>query len=340
MSGDAQPVEIDGSFGEGGGQMLRTALGLSAVLGKPFVMTNIRAKRRRPGLQNQHLRAVELMQQLTKAEVRGNFIGSDELKFIPKRRPEGSVSMQTGTAASLMLIIQPVIIASLAGGEIVADLKGGTDVPMAPTSDYVKYVELPLLRSFGLVASIDIVRRGYYPAGGGYVRFWVMGWSPAPLHVRRGESIREIRVHALACSLPKHVAEREAQAAVEFIRSTLGLQSKTLTSTCNESVGTNVLVYADLVTSLLGADALGEKGKPAELVGSEAAESLVREVKSNASVDVHMGDMLLPFIGLRGGSFSVRDLTAHMMSNSYVVKQFTGTQIKFERQGDLWFVSA
>ncbi|HEV51299.1 MAG TPA: RNA 3'-phosphate cyclase, partial [Thermoprotei archaeon] len=117
-------IELDGSFGEGGGQMLRTALGLSAVLGKPFFMKHIRAGRARAGLQNQHLKAVELMQKLTDAKVVGNVIGSMELIFVPSRRPQGSIALDTGTAASLTLMIQPLLIATLAGGDLAIDLKG------------------------------------------------------------------------------------------------------------------------------------------------------------------------------------------------------------------------
>ncbi len=340
MPGEDQSVELDGSLGEGGGQMLRTALGLSAVLGKPFFMKNIRAGRDRPGLQNQHLKAVELMQKLTDAEVAGNAIGSMELAFAPSRRPQGSVALDAGTAASLTLMIQPVIIATLAGGDMAVDLKGGTDVPMAPTCDYVKAVELGILSKFGLVASLDVVRRGYYPRGGGRVRFWTKGWSPPPLHVRRAEELRGASVTAVACSLPRHVAEREVNSAAQLIASELGIKPEIFISLCSDGVGTTVLALADAGASLLGGDSLGERGKPAEVVGKEAAASLIAEAKSGASVDVHMGDMLLPFIALRGGSFTVREQTAHMISNAYVVRQFTGREVKFEREGTLWRVSA
>ncbi|WP_449461762.1 RNA 3'-terminal phosphate cyclase [Tardisphaera miroshnichenkoae] len=340
MPSNGQVVELDGSLGEGGGQMLRTALGLSAVLGKPFHMKNIRAGRARPGLQNQHLKAVELMQKLTGAEVTGNAIGSTELAFIPSKKPQGSIALDAGTAASLTLMIQPLIIATLAGNDFVADLKGGTDVPMAPTSDYVKAVELGILGKFGLVASLDVVRRGYYPRGGGRVRFWARAWSPPPLHVRRAGELKAARVTAVACSLPRHVAEREVSSAAQAIESEFGIQPEISISLCSDGVGTTVLALVDVGTSFLGGDSLGEKGKPAEAVGKEAATSLIAEVKSGASVDVHMGDMLLPFIALCGGSFTVREQTGHMVSNAYVIRQFTGHEVKFEREGSLWRVSA
>ncbi|MGC8635421.1 MAG: RNA 3'-terminal phosphate cyclase [Thermoprotei archaeon] len=340
MSSGEKMIELDGSLGEGGGQMLRTALGLSAVLGKPFFMKHIRAGRARAGLQNQHLKVVELMQKLTDAKVAGNVIGSMELTFVPSRRPQGSIALDTGTAASLTLMIQPLLIATLAGGDLAIDLKGGTDVPMAPTCDYAKAVELGILGKFGLVASLDIVRRGYYPRGGGRLRFWARGWSPPPINVRRAQEIREARVIAVACSLPRRVAEREVNSAAQVIASELGINPEISISLCSDSVGTTVLALADTGTSFLGSDSLGERGKPAEIVGKEAAMSLIAEVKSGASVDVHMGDMLLPFIALSGGSFTVREQTPHMISNAYVIRQFTGREVKFEREGSLWRVSA
>lgn len=309
--------------------MLRTALGLSAALRVPFRMTNIRARRPKPGLQTQHLKAVELMRDLTDAEVSGAALGSKELYFRPRRAASGRVRLEAGTAASLSLMIQPLFLAAVDGGPAEVALRGGTDVPMAPTSDYVRFVEVPILGQVGLESSFEVLRRGYYPTGGGEVRVVVQKMNPRPIVLQRGQRPTYVGVRSVVSSLPESVAVRQASAAASQIEAELGVKADVVTALEPGGTGTSVLAFAKDGTSVLGGDALGRKGKPAEVVGREAAQGLLAALRGASAVDQHMADMLLPFLPFCGGSYTIPERTAHAVSNAYVVARFLGKEVEF-----------
>ncbi|MGC8673853.1 MAG: RNA 3'-terminal phosphate cyclase [Thermoprotei archaeon] len=320
-------IEIDGSFGEGGGQMLRTALGLSAALQQPFIIKNIRSKRRKPGLQTQHLNVLDMMEKLTNAEVSGKSLGSTEVFFFPREKPNGDLKVNPGTAASISLMIQPLLIASISSNSIRLLLSGGTDVPLSPRIDYVTLVEIPILRQFGVRCELNVMKRGYYPLGGGVVDFRLNAWvKPDFMDIVRGE-LTDIYGVSSCSSLPEGIAVRQANSAADLIKRKIGLVPRISIEHYSFSAGSSITLVARLGKALIGSDALGLKGKPAEIVGEQAAQGLIDDLLIGSSVDRYMADALVPFIALVGGSYTIPEFTEHVKSNLYVVEKFLGKRI-------------
>ncbi|MEL9990958.1 MAG: RNA 3'-terminal phosphate cyclase [Thermoproteus sp.] len=323
-----EPIRIDGSYGEGGGQILRTSLALAGLLLKPMEIYNIRAKRKNPGLQHQHLTAVKAVAAITNAEVHGGEIGSTRLLFVPRELKCGDFSFDIGTAGSVSLVIQtvlPLLAFSACRSKVV--IRGGTDVPLAPPIDYLSNVTLRLLRLMGVNAAITLIRRGHYPRGGGLVELTVepiARLKPA-VWERRGEIVR-IGGISHSVNLPRHVAERQARAAEEQLKR-LGVPIEISIENRQDGLGpgSGIVLWAETDAGLvLGADALGERGKPAEAVGREAAKKLLREISSGGALDSHMGDMIMVYMALADGvsKSTVSELTMHAKTNAYVIERF------------------
>jgi len=329
-------IEINGSFGEGGGQVLRTALGLSVATGKAVRIRNIRAKRPRPGLSHQHFHAVKALQLLSSASVTGLELGSKELVFKPAGVAGGSFEIDIGTAGSISLVFHAFLLGAL-GSRARAELvvKGGTDVPFSPPMDYVRNLLLGLLSKMGAEARVEVRRRGHYPEGGGLA---VLSTAPSRLKgivlEERGELLRISGV-SHCTSLPRHVAERQRDAALQHLRSRLGVEGEV---ECEVSQGggkgSGIVLWAEYENTLLGSTALGKPGKRAEEVGREAANKLVEEIGSEATVDVHMGDQLMPYLALaEEPSIYICRLTGHGRSNLYVIERMLGMSLAARRLG-------
>lgn len=337
---------IDGSYGEGGGQILRTALALSAVTMEPVKIINIRARRRNPGLARQHMTAVKALAELTDAEVEGLALGSRELVFVPRRIKAGGYRFDIGTAGSITLVLQaltPVLV--YAPGPVELEIRGGTDVSWSPTIDYFAYVFLRFLERMGYRVELELLRRGHYPRGGGIVRARV----PAPPRrlkpveiPERGEVFR-IRGKSHCVRLPRHVAERQAAAAERVLSSRLGnldirveVEHHDPSRDPHLGPGSGVTLWAETRYSLLGADSLGARGKPAEVVGREAAEKLVEDLSRGTALDRHMSDMIIPFIAMADGVSTVTGArySLHAYTNVWVVKQMLGVEIEVEGRLD------
>ncbi|MEM2757242.1 MAG: RNA 3'-terminal phosphate cyclase, partial [Sulfolobales archaeon] len=216
-------VIVDGSVGEGGGQILRTSVALSSILMKPIKVVNIRAKRRNPGLQNQHITAVKAAAEITNATVEGLYLKSTEITFTPKKLKPGRYSFDIGTAGSTTLVLQTLLpILLFMPGETEVEIIGGTDVPWSPPIDYLKNIMLHYIRLLGAEVEVKLLRRGHYPSGGGIVVAKVVN-PPAKLRpikmLERGELVR-INGISHCVKLPKHVAERQAKTAEDILRST------------------------------------------------------------------------------------------------------------------------
>ncbi|GAB6148312.1 RNA 3'-terminal phosphate cyclase [Stetteria hydrogenophila] len=318
----ARVAVIDGSMGEGGGQILRTAIALSAVTGIPVRIYNIRAKRRNPGLRPQHLTAVKAVAELCGARVEGARVGSMELTFTPGRVRSGSFRFDVGTAGSVSLVLQALLpVLAYAPGPVEVEVRGGTDVPMAPTIDYVRFVLAGILRAAGYEFEVQLIRRGHYPRGGGVVRVRVddpPGGFRAVRFTERG-GLRAVRGVSHAVRLPRHVAERQARAAAEVVRRELGVEAEIELDVPEPGrdphlgPGSGILVYALFDGSIMGGDALGARGKRAEVVGREAAEKLVEDVKTGAALDRYMSDMIIIYAALARGvsEFTGARLTMH-----------------------------
>jgi RNA 3'-phosphate cyclase len=264
-------LELDGSQGEGGGQTVRTALSLSVITGTPFHITEVRAGRPEPGLKPQHLAGVQLMQRLSSAEVKGASIGSRELTFRPGTLTGGRVEFDVGTAGSLTLLVQtvlPALVTSSKPTELV--LTGGTDVRWSPPVDHYRMVLLPLLRRMGAHVELEVVRRGFYPKGGGLVRLRVEGGPLSPMRLEERGGLVRVRGRACVQNLPEKVADRMlASAAAEVPGMTREREVAV-----GPSPGAVLTLAAEYEGTVLGASALGERGVPAERVGREAAACL------------------------------------------------------------------
>lgn len=341
----ARPVVIDGSMGEGGGQILRTAVALSAVLGVPVRVVNIRAKRRNPGLRPQHLTAVRALAQITGARVKGLEIGSREIEFWPGPVRSGRFEINIGTAGSISLLLQALLPAlAYAPGPVELRIIGGTDVKMAPSIDYVRFVLKRLLEEFGYSVVIRLLRRGHYPRGGGIVEVSIPappGQLRAVRLVERG-NLRSVRGLSHAVRLPRHVAERQARAAAEVIRRELGvepiidLEYYEPGRDPHLGPGSGITLWAEFDGSIMGSDSLGEKGKRAEIVGREAASKLVEDIRTGAAVDRHASDMLPVYMALATGAseYTGARLTMHAMTVMELLKIMI-PQVGIEVEGRL-----
>ncbi len=319
---------MDGSYGEGGGQILRTSVALSALLGEPIRVENIRSNRPKPGLAQQHLTGLKALARLTDADTKGIELGSTSIEFAPRHIRPGRYEIEIGTAGSISLILQVASLpAAFAGGEVELDITGGTDVPWSPPMDYVRSVFYPTLGRMGYFASIEIARRGHYPKGGGKARIEISSiryLKPLEL-AERGELIG-IRGVAHAINLKEHVAERMAKAARGALKDypcDIALETGT-----GLSAGAGITLWAEFENAVLGSSALGKLGKPAEEVGSEGGMGLLREIESAATLDVHMGDQIVPYMAIaRGKSRAiVRELTNHLLTNIHVVEKILGVK--------------
>lgn len=338
-------IEIAGDMLEGGGQIVRTTVALAALTGKEVSVTKIRDKRPNPGLQAQHVTAVKAVAAISDAETEGLAPGSRELVFKPRGHINGRFSFDVGTAGSIPLILQAVMpAAAYAPGSVEIQLTGGTDVPWSPTIDYVRLVELPILQLMGYRASLMVHRRGHYPKGGGRVTMTID--PPKSLKaVRLVEHGAGMGVEGIShcVKLPSHVAQRQAAAAKEKL--TVGgvrdvnIATETYPSAqdLHLAPGSGITLTMKFANGpIIGADSIGERGKPAERVGEEAASNLLAELESSAAVDRHMGDILIPYMAVGEGrsEIQVSQITPHTLTNIKVAEILAG--VKFNVQGTLY----
>lgn len=333
-------TEIDGSMGEGGGQVLRTAVALAAVTKTPVRVTNIRAKRRKPGMAAQHVAAVRAIAELSSAEVKGADVGSRVVEFVPRELRSGRYAIDVGTAGSVTLVLQAALPAAFAVGNVELRIRGGTDVPMAPPADYFRTVFLRWIDRLGGRSEFEILRRGYYPRGGGEVIVRIpepARWRPLISDPRPEPDRIEGAAHI--ANLPEDIVARMASAAKKRLASYLSVRihKEVLDSSRAEGPGGAISLWADAGETILGGNALAERGKRAEIVGDEAAAAILAELHSGATVDVHAADQLLPYLALANepSSFLVREVTEHMRSMMWLLGSFLGTHIRTVQDGSL-----
>jgi len=318
---------IDGSIGEGGGQVLRMAIALSAILQKGIRIINIRKGRPRPGLGIQHVKSMEIARDITGARAAGIYPGSTEAIFIPGPIKAGDYVIRMGTAGSITLALQSILpIAAYAPGPVTLDITGGTDVKWSPTYDYFENVTVPALALFGFHVESRLVSRGYFPVGNGRA---IVQASPARL---RGVDLTEPsgdRINGVSASskLPSHVTERQANAANDYLRS-LGYEEGEIRLDVRNDASTGSGIT--LFKGHIGGSALGERGKPAEKVGQEAASHIVEELKAGVAVDVHLADQMIIFMALASGpsSITVRYMTGHTSAGILVARQMLGSDFE------------
>lgn len=334
-------IEIDGSYGEGGGQILRTAISLAALTMKSVRISKIRAGRPTPGLKRQHLSGIKLTGELVDASIEGLEVGSTEISFIPNQRRSGSFSIDIGTAGSISLILQAVLPpAVLAPDPITFQIRGGTDVKWSPPVDYLHNVFSPLLRQLGSIVEIEQKKRGHYPRGGGEVLCKVNPTKELhSLNLVDFEELSSVAGVSHCVRLPSHVAERQASSAKEVIRKKLDVEASIETESYSKnedhhlSPGSGIVLWAeDRNGTRLGSDRLGERGERAELVGEKAAQQLVDEVSRGRAIDSHLADMIVPYLAVARGEsiIGISEVTSHLTTNLWTIEQILGTPIHLE----------
>jgi RNA 3'-terminal phosphate cyclase (ATP) len=322
-------IEIDGSYGEGGGQIVRTAAALSAVTGKPIRIKNIRQNRPKPGLAPQHVHAILALSEICNGTVTGAKPLSQEITFEPGYVKGGSYDVHIGTAGSITLLLQCLLPAMLkAEGPITLEAHGGTDVRWSPTVDYFMHVFLTALKSFGAEVNLERIRRGYYPKGQGSALISVEPGDlrPADLNIQDLDARNTKIIAGVShCSnLPEHVARRQADAAAQALRDE-GFDAEVSVEVLSlQSVGSGITLWS----GYKGGSALGERGVRAEAVGRNAADEIVPELLSDASVDVHLADQLIPYIALAGGRYTTREISMHTRTNIWTAGHFLERDIR------------
>jgi RNA 3'-terminal phosphate cyclase (ATP) len=326
-------LTIDGANGEGGGQVLRTSLALSLITRKPFRIENIRAKRKTPGLLRQHLTAVSAATQVGDAAVDGAAIGSMALTFVPQALRSGEYAFAIGTAGSTMLVLQTILLPlALAEGVSTVELEGGTHNPAAPPFDFMDRAFLPLLRRMGANVDLELVRPGFFPAGGGKIRATITPTHAlAALHLDERGPITTRCARAVVANLPWTIAEREVKvAAAELEWPEECLQAHTLTGSAGPGNAISIIVGSDSVTDVF--TAFGARGVRAEDVAHNAVKQARRYINSNAAVGEHLADqLLLPLAVGAGGSFTTTPLSGHSLTNIDTIRRFVDREIATEQ---------
>lgn len=329
-------VTIDGSFGEGGGQILRSSLALAMVTGTPVRVVNIRAGRAKPGLMRQHLTAVHAAAQVCSARVEGAAIGSMQLTFEPGRVQPGDYLFSIGTAGSTTLVLQTVLPALLtAGGPTRVTLEGGTHNPFAPPFDFLDRAFLPIVNRMGPRVSAALERPGFYPAGGG--RFSVdiepVGKLTGIDLNDRGEIVRQ-QVRAIVAHLPRHIAERE----IKVVRQrTCWPQDCFRVEEVGDAHGPGNVVMIEVesehVTEVF--TSFGQRGKPAETVAEEATAKCQQYLDAGVPVGLHLADQILLPLALAGrGSFRTLPLSSHSNTHLELIRQFLRVTVAVEKLGE------
>ena len=337
-------IEVDGSYGEGGGQILRTAISFSMIQGRPVHIKKIRAGREVPGVRPQHAAVLRILRDISGGLLEGGNVGSTEVFFTPDRVESRALRMDLGTAASITLILQAVVPAvSLSGATFEAELTGGTDVPWSPTSDYFGMVVVPALKRLGIEVEFEVRRRGYYPLGGGKVRAVIHSTSSLKsIDISERKQSPSVCIRSRCGKLPRHVAERQATSAVSRLKRG-GIEARDVNISTEESSspGSSLLVSALDPTCVMGSDSIGARGRPAEQVGEHAASEFIGAYGSGSTIDSHLADMLAPVLCLANGEsrLLIPKVTEHLKTSLYLAELFTGSKSSVSSKGGAFLLS-
>lgn len=321
-------IHLDGSKGEGGGQILRTALTLSLVTGSPFRLEKVRAGRPRPGLLRQHLVAVEAAATIGAAEVEGATLGSQALTFTPSGVCPGRHRFAIGSAGSAVLVLQTVLPALLhASGPSTIVVEGGTHNPLAPPFEFFERTYLPLLRRMGAQIEAVLERAGFYPAGGGAIRLEITPSGPLkPLALLERGPMRATRASAIVANLPTAIARRENAVLCEMLGWAISTAQE---QRMGPTSGRGNIVLAEVESDALCEvfSAVGEHGVCAEAVAARLAREVRTYLEQDAPVGPHLADQLVLLLALAGsGVFRTMTPTAHTRTQLSVIGPFLGRE--------------
>ncbi|RYX81629.1 RNA 3'-terminal phosphate cyclase [bacterium] len=328
-------LSIDGSFGEGGGQIIRTSVSLAAMTGRAIEVYNVRARRSKPGLQPQHVAAVRAAAAICQAQLTGDSVGSTYFRFEPQCPVvAGNYHFEIGTAGATPLVVQTVLLPlALATGASTVRVTGGTHVPHSPPAEYLEAVYVPALKSVGLDVAFSYESAGFYPRGGGEVNVRVGGSGVIqPLEWRESGTLQEIRAFIVTANLPDHVAKRGAETVERHIKG-IKLENRKKTSL---GPGAATVIVARGESGLGGFSAIGAKNKPMEQVAEEPALEFLNWKKSGAACDEHLADQLvLPLAFASGPShWTTAIVTEHLRTVIWVVQQFLDVEARIEENTD------
>jgi RNA 3'-terminal phosphate cyclase (ATP) len=336
---------IDGSYGEGGGAVLRNSLALSAVLGEPVRIEGIRAQRPNPGLQAQHLTSVRALAEVCRAKVEGAELGSQALTFRPHSPLQSGqyswdvgAARRGGSAGATSLVFQALLLPLLlADGDSGLSLQGGTHVAWSPPFHYLERVYLPTLSKLGANARVQIERWGWYPVGGGVITAQITGLGRRLSATRGLELMERGRLESLSgisgiSNLPGHIAERQRSQA-ESMLSAEGFEPQIeIVDAPSRGQGTVLFLVAEFENVRAGFTSLGRRGKSAEKVAVEACHEFLHYYRSGAALDQHLADQLILPLALAKGtsSFSTCRITQHLLTNVWIVDRLLAREVAVE----------
>lgn len=328
-------MQIDGSYGEGGGQILRTSLTLSALLKIPFKIHSIRAGRKNPGLAPQHLTSVRAAAEVSQAKVEGDSFKSTTLRFKPREIVSGrysfNVAEERGSAGSVGLVFQTVVpILFFGDSSSELEIKGGTHVPFSPPYHYLAQVFLPTLRKMGLRAKSEIDTWGFYPKGGGKIRVKIEPVRDiAPIQLRDRGRLKRISGVSAVANLPVSIAERQRDRALKRLIERGFEANIEIVQAESIGLGSFLFLLAEFENVLSGFSSLGARGKPAETVADEAVDQFMLHYERNGVFDPHLADQLIIYCALAKGKscYTTSKISNHLLTNKWVVEQFLPVRI-------------
>jgi len=334
-------IEIDGSYGEGGGQLVRTAVALSAVTGKAIRILKARVKRGNPGLAPQHLAAVRAVAEICAADTEGLELRTVSFTFSPRRLKGGTYRFDVGTAGSVTLVLQALIPALLASGEPARVLvTGGTDIWQAPPADYLSEVMARHLARMGARLQFSVARRGYYPRGGGEIAVEILPARLRSVRLPAAGALRRLEGTAHIANLPAHIAERMRSAVLAGLgpfAHGAHIATRVLGNADAIGRGGSVTAWAETEHSVLGAAHVARLGVRAETLGEAVGRELRADLEAGVTADLYAADQLLVYLALAGGesSFTARDLTSHAETAMWLIGHFLPVRFTAERAGAL-----
>jgi RNA 3'-terminal phosphate cyclase (ATP) len=331
-------IEIDGSYGEGGGQVLRTSLSLAAITGEPIRISGIRAGRKKPGLAAQHLTAVWAAARICHAQLRGDALGSMLLEFIPGSAVQAGIytfdvskAQLGGSAGAIALVLQTILLPlALASGNSQVTLKGGTHVNFSPTVTYIQQVYLRILQRMGVEAQVKLGAWGWYPQGGGEIELQVSGdCQLGGINLLERGDLQQVRGLAVVTELPANIAQRMTNRAENLLRKAHLKVAIQASSEKGVAPGAGIFLTAEYENSLAGFGGFGRLRLPAETVAEIACQQLLNFHQTGAAVDEHLADQLLlpAALASQPSHYQVAEVTSHLTTNAGIIQQFRLAEI-------------